>query len=250
MRNPVEKSAGYTALVVICAIVITIVVSMIAGLITAPAMMATGSLGSGTVTYDKGSSGAKLDEFAKKMEEAGRKMEAAQKSGDASKQAEAAMAALGTAISGGKGVDPVQVDQLKPLVPATFAGLPKSSESAERGGVAGLMTAKVEASYADTAGAKNVQLEISDTGGAAGVMALAGWMNVQSERERNGRVERTRKEGNRMIHEESDKGTNESKYTVVLAERFVVSAEGNGVDLGTLKSAVASLDLAKLETMK
>jgi hypothetical protein len=53
-----------------------------------------------------------------------------------------------------------------------------------------------------------------------------------------------------MIHEESDKGTNESKYTVVLAERFVVSAEGNGVDLGTLKSAVASLDLGKLESMK
>jgi Yip1-like protein len=250
MRNPVEKSAGYTALVVVCAIVIAIVIAMIAGLITAPAMMATGSLGSGTVTYDKGSSGAKLDEFAKKMEEAGRRMEAAQKSGDASKQAEAAVAALGTAISGGKGVDPVQIDQLKPLVPATFAGLPKSSENAERGGVAGLMTAKVEASYADTAGAKNVQLEISDTGGAAGLMALAGWMNVQSERERNGRVERTRKEGNRMIHEESDKGTNESKYTVVLAERFVVSAEGNGVDLGTLKSAVASLDLGKLEAMK
>jgi hypothetical protein len=36
----------------------------------------------------------------------------------------------------------------------------------------------------------------------------------------------------------------------VVADRFVVSAKGQGVDLAALKTAVAGLDLAKLEGMK
>jgi hypothetical protein len=249
MRNPPEKSAGYTALVVVCAIVIGFVISMIAGLITGPAMMA--SMGGGNaIVIDRDGTAGKLDEFAKKMDEASKRMEAAQKSGDPNKQMEAAMGALGTAFSGGKGVDPVQIDQLKPMLPATFAGLPKTDESAQRSGVQGMMTTKVSGTYADTGSGKNVQLEIDDTGGAAGLMALASFMGVQGEKQEGGRTERTRKEGNRMIHEESDKGANQSKYTVVLGERFVVSAEGNNVDLDTLKSAVGSLNLGKLESMK
>jgi len=250
MRNPPEKSAGYTALIVVCAIVVMIIISAIGGMITGPAMMASmGSAGSGAIVVDRGAA-KNLDDFAKKMDEASKRMEAAQKSGDPNKQMEASIAALGTAFSGGKGVDPVQIDALKPMLPATVAGLPKTDESAERSGVAGLMATKVSGTYADTGGGKNVHLEITDTGGAAGLMTMAGWMNVQTEKESGGRSERTRKEGNRLIHEETDKNTNQNKHTVVVAERFVVEAEGNNVDLGTLKSAVASLDLAKLEAMK
>ena len=38
--------------------------------------------------------------------------------------------------------------------------------------------------------------------------------------------------------------------SVVLGERYVVSAEGNGVDINALKSAVGSIDLARLEALK
>ncbi len=37
---------------------------------------------------------------------------------------------------------------------------------------------------------------------------------------------------------------------MVLGDRFVVSAKGNGVPFDVLKSAVGSLNLAKLESMK
>ena len=51
------------------------------------------------------------------------------------------------------------------------------------------------------------------------------------------------------MHEKTRKdGRNE--YDVVIGERFIVAAKGNGVDLATLKSAVAGLDLNKLEGMK
>ena len=251
MKAPQDKAAGYTAVVVVVAIVLGFIIAMVIGGITAVMSPAAtfGGAGSSSITYDKDSPMGKMDDFARKMEAASKKMEEAQKSGDPNKQMEAAMATLGTAMSGGKGVEPVQLDALKPFVPEKLAGLPRTNLNADRSGVAGLMVAKVEAEYADEAG-KRVDLEVVDTGGAAGLMGLASWMGVQGERENAERMERTRKEGTRLVHEEVSKKGGQNKYAVVLKDRFVVSAEGQGVDIGALKSAVASIDLAKLESLK
>ena len=250
MRNPEEKSVVYTVVVIVVAIVVGVIIGMLGTLITAPAMMGAAHMGMApSVTYDKSSPMGKLDEFGKKMDEAGKRMEAAQKSGDPKKQMEAAMGALGTAMSGGKGVEPVQIDALKPLLPATFAGLPQTSTQSERSGVPGLTIAKVESAYGDSSG-KNVSLEVVDTGGAAGLMGLASWMGIQGEREDASHREVTRREGSRLVHEEVSKRGGQNKYTVVLADRFVISDEGNGVDIDTLYSAVGSLDLGKIEVLK
>jgi hypothetical protein len=258
MKSPQDKAVGYTALVIVVAIVVGFVIAIVGGLITAPAMMAGMAMGGGPgmharsgVTYDKDSKLGQLQELGKKMEEANKKMDEAQKSGDANKQMAAAMGALGTVISGGKGVDPVQLDVLKPMLPDTVAGLPKTASSSDRSGVAGLMVAKVANTYSDNQG-KRVDLEVMDTGGAAGLMGLAGWaaIGAQSEKENESRIERTRKEGTRMVHEEISKTGGTNNFTLVLADRFVVSAKGNGVGIDALKSAVGGLDLNKLETMK
>ena len=247
MRNPPEKSAGYTALVVVSAIVVAVIIGIIGGLLTAPAYMGATP---GRVTYDKDSAAGKLDEFARKMDEASKKLEAAEKSGDPKKQMEAAMGALGTALSGGKGVEPVQIDALKPFAPEKFAGLERTDLRADRSGVAGLMATKVEARYGT--GGRQVELEIVDTGGAAGLMGLAAWasLGATTESETADRTERMRREGNRMVREEISKRGGTNTYSVILADRFVVSAEGTGVDIGTLKGAVGSIDLGKLEAMK
>ena len=251
MRGPPEKAAGYTALVVVVGIVLGFIIALLMTLITAPFMAAGGALSSAsTVTYDKNSPAGKLDEFSRRMEEAAKKMEAAEKSGDTKKQAEAALGALGAALSGGKGVEPVQLDALKPFLPEKFAGLPRTAQRADRSGVAGLMAAKVEGEYND--GAKRVELEITDTGGAAGLMGLAAWagMGASSESENDQRVERMRREGNRVVREEISKRGGTNTYSVILGDRFVVSAEGDGVDIAALKAAVGTIDLAKLESLK
>jgi hypothetical protein len=175
-------------------------------------------------------------------------MEAAQKTGDPNKQMEAAMAALGTAVSGGKGVEPVQLDALKPFVPEKFAGLSRTDLRTERGGAGGFMTAKAEGIYGDSSG-KSARLDVTDTGGVAGLMGLASWMNVQGERENSDRRESTRRDGKRLLHEEVSKTGGNNKYTVVLNDRFIVEANGT-VDIATLKSAVNDLDLGKLESLK
>ena len=258
MKNPGEKSIGYTAVVVICAIVIGFVISLLAGGLMAftggGAMMMGGMGGMGAserppVTFDKDSPMGKLEDFGKKMEEAGKKMEAAQKSGDPNAQMKAAMETMGTVLGGGKRFEPVAIDQLKPFTPESFAGLPRKSQSAEKGGPAGLQVSKAEAHYGDGAG-KSVSLEVTDTGGAAGLMGLAGWMNVQGEKETDSYVEHTRKEGSRMVHERVSKHGGENELTLVLGDRFIVEARGQGVSIDAIKSAVGSLDLAKLESMR
>ena len=252
MKNPEDKTIVYEIVVVLVAIVFYVFVGVVGGMMTGGAMLGAAAMSGASAparTYSRDSTMGKLDEFSKKMEEANKKMEAAQKTGDPNKQMEAAMAALGTAVSGGKGVDPVQIDALKPFVPDSFAGLPRTDMRTERGGAAGFMTAKAEGVYNDNTG-KNAHLEVVDTGGVAGLMGLASWMNVQGERENADRREVTRKEGNRLVHEEMNKREGgSSKYTVVLNDRFIVEARGN-VDYAQLKSAVNGLDLGKLESLK
>jgi hypothetical protein len=192
---------------------------------------------------------SKLQQLGKSLEESANKMDAAEKSGDQAAQMAAAMEGLGTLLGGGRRVDPIDVEQLKPFVPETFAGLPRTSSSAEKTGIAGLMISKAEATYGDGTG-KNVTLEVLDTGGASGLMGLASWMGVQGEKVDDQGSERTQKVGNRLVHERVSKTGGENEFAIVLGERFLVSAKGHGVELGDLKASLSRLDLAKLESMK
>jgi len=158
------------------------------------------------------------------------------------------MESLGTLLGGGRRVDPISIDQLKPFVPDMFAGLPKKSSNAEKVGAIGIMVSKAEATYGE--GDKSVTLDISDTGGASGLVGLAGWVGMQEEKEDQYSSERTRKVNGRIVHEKLSKTGGANEFGIVLGDRFVVSAKGNGVTLDELKAAVSSIDLGRIESMK
>ena len=252
MKCPEEKSIGYTVVVVICAIVLFVIITAIGGMFAGTGMLATGALGgrssAPSIQFDKDSPVGKLEQFGKNMEEAGKKMDAAQKSGNQEEAMKAAMSGLGAALGGGKSVEALDIEKLKPLVPATFAGLPRKSSQSEKNGVFGLMVSKTEAEYGDGAG-KSIRLEITDTGSASGIMGLASWASVQGEKEDQYGTERTQKINGRLVHEKSNKSGG-GEYSVVIADRFMVEAKSSSVDVNALKSAVGSLDLGKLEAMK
>jgi Yip1 domain len=260
MKNPKEKSLGYTIVIVICAIVLGVVIGVVGGAVGGAGMLARGGLAglphidgaspSGAVQFDKDSLLGRMQAMGQAAQDSSKKMQEAQKSGDPNLQAQAAMQGLGALFGGGKHVDPIGIDQLKPFVPATFAGLDKTGGSAEKNGMAGLAVSKAEGIYSDHA-RKNVTLEITDTGGASALIGMAGWMNVQGEREDDNGFEKTDKVDGRLTHEKGSKrpgGNNE--FTVVLGDRFIVAARGSGVELPELKAAVSGLDLGKLEALK
>jgi hypothetical protein len=263
MRCPEDKAIGYTVVVVICAIVISVVVTSIGAMVVGAGVIGSGALstairqggressggGSGAVQFDKNSPIGKLQELGNKLEESNKKIEAAQKSGDGAAQTSAALEGLGTLLGGGKRVEPLAIDQLKPFVPESFAGMPRTRSNAEKNGLGGFNVSKAEATYSDN-GQKSVTLEITDTGGVSGIMTLAGWAALQQEKDDDQATERTRKIDGRLVHERASKTGGTNEFGVVVGDRFMVDTKGNGVSLDQLKSAVSSLDLGKLESMK
>jgi Yip1-like protein len=259
MKCPDDKAIGYTVVVVICGIIVFTCVSFVGAGIAGIGMISSGALAGLTgapqtrsgseAEFDKNSPVGKLQELGKKMDESSKKLDAAEKKGDQSAQIAAAVEGLGTLLGGGKRVDPVGIDQLKPFVPETFAGLPKTNSNAEKNGIAGFMVSKAEATYGNGAD-KRVTLQISDSGGVSGLVALAGWAGVQGEKDDDYGSERTQKVGGRLVHEKVSKRGGDNEFAIVLGDRFVVSAEGRGIGLDELKAAVSDLDLAKIEGMK
>jgi Yip1 domain len=253
MKCRQDKAIGYTVVVVVCAIVLSVVITAVGALVVGAGAIGGAALGSpstrGEAEFDKDSPLGKLQQLGKSMEQSNKEMEAAEKRGDQAGQVTAAMKGLGTLFGGGKRVDPIGVDQLKSFVPETFAGLPKKSSNAEKNGIAGLMVSKAAATYSNDGG-KSVTLEVTDTGGVSGIMGLASWVGMQGEKEDENGSERTTKQNGRLIHEKISKTGGTNEFGVVLGDRFVVSATGRGVPISELKSAVSSIDLAKLESMK
>jgi hypothetical protein len=259
MKCPQDRAIGYTAVVVVCAVVVSVVIAAVGAMVLGAGMIGTGMAGaslsrslsgSDDVQFDKNSPLGKLQSLGNELEKSNKKMEEAAKRGDEQGQMAAAMEGLGTLLGGGKRVDPLAVDQLKPFVPGTFAGLSKTNSNVERTGIAGLMVTTATATYED-GGDKSVSLEISDTGGISGLTGLAGWVGVQGEQDNDDRYERTVKADGRLVHEVRSKHEGgENEFAIVIGDRFVVTAKSNDLDLAGLKNAVGSLDLAKLEAMK
>jgi hypothetical protein len=255
MKCPEDKATAYTAVIVVCAIVLSVAITAIGGTIAGLGMVGAGVLGNtasrggGEVQFDRNSTLGKLQDLGKKMEASTRKIDAAGKSGDPNAQATAALEGLGTLLGGGKHVEPIAIGELKQFVPETFAGLPKKTSNAEKTGIASVMVSKAEATYGDDA-QKRVTLAISDTGGVSGLVGVASWASLQDEKEDDNGSERTLKVDGRLVHEKTSKRDGANEFGIVLGERFVVSASGVGVELKELRASVMSLDLAKIESMK
>jgi hypothetical protein len=189
-----------------------------------------------------------LGKLGQELEKSADKAAAAEKAGDTAGQVAAGLEGLGTLLGGGARVDPLDINLLKPLVPETFAGLPKTSGSAEKTGVGIIVVSKAEATYGDGA-QREVRLEITDTGGMSGLVGLAGWTNLQEERESADGYSRTQNVGGRLTHVESSK-SGDDEFAVVVGNRFMVAARSSTLDVDALKAAVSGLDLGKLEAMK
>jgi hypothetical protein len=253
MKAPEDKALPYTAVVLVCAIVLSVIITMVAGMVVGTGMAGAGMFSAASSTpdpqFDKNSPMGKLEAISKKLDESNKKMEAAAKSGDSNAQVAAAVEGLGALLGGGTRIEPVATDELKPLVPDTFAGLAKTGSKAEKNGALGLMMSRAEGTYTDGAD-KRATLEITDTGGVSGITALAGWASVEADSDDENESERTYKADGRLVHEKRSKSGGSSEFAVIVADRFVVTAKGTNVALDSLKSAVSALDLGKLESLK
>jgi hypothetical protein len=112
-----------------------------------------------------------------------------------------------------------------------------------------VQVSEAEAQYSDNGG-QSIRLKVTDLGGAAGLAALAGWANIEADRETQTGYDKTYKSGGRMIHEQWDNGSKSGEYTMIVGDRFSVEASGSAASVDVLKSAVSSIDPGGLEALR
>lgn len=256
MKCPQDKAGGYTAVSVIVAFVLGWIVRWIVGLAFIGAMGGAGlssvhiSDSSGDkVSVDSNSALGQLAAMGQRAEQASKELEAAQKSGDSNAQS-AAMGKMVGAIAGSNGpVEALAPDQIKAFLPDSLGSLKRTSISAERNGAMGMQVADATAEYSGDNG-QHITLEVSDTGGAKGLVAMAAAMAPEAEKETDHGYEKTYRVDGNLVHEEWDTQSKSGEYSVVVAQRFTVKANGNADSIDQLKQAVGSVDLGKLAAMK
>ena len=258
MRCPPDKAGVYTTVVIVCAIIAGIILAAVSSMFSPMGRMGMGGLaargaGAGPDVVIKTPDGANVTinsgsmaEMAKRMEDAGKRMESAQKSGD-SAAAGKAMGEMMGAITGGNGV-PIASSDLKSLLPESVGDMKRTSFEASGNQAMGIAVSNAKASYGN--GDRSLNLSITDTGGLAGMAALAGWANMTMDKETDGKVEKVYKDGARTMHEEYQKDGSRGEVTVILANGVIVEAEGNRMDVDSLKKVIAGVDLGKIEAMK
>ena len=252
MKCPQDKAVGYTAVVVIIAIVLWVIVGSIAAMITgfgalssarhAGAFSMKGPDGS-EVTVDT----AAIDAAAKRMEAAQARVEAAQKAGDPASAGAAAGEMLGALT--GTGGTPIPPADLKAQLPETLGALKRESFETNGASAMGMATSTAKATY--TGGDnQRAEITITDAGGLGGLASLATWANVTVDKETPEGIEKTYKDGNRTVHEQYRKDGSHSEYTVILKNGVIFESQGDHIDGATLKSMAAAVNLDAIEAMK
>ncbi|KIQ98135.1 Yip1 family protein [Lysobacter sp. A03] len=271
MKNPPEKSLGYTVVIVVITLVLSLLIGVVVAGVTGIGAMGAGALGnssnSSSVVFDKDSKLGQLAVFGEQMKAAGERMEAAEsrsrgKAGSDSKDsgssgssrdadmasAEAAMAAL----FGGKDGEPLEAlepEQLKSLLPASVAGMQRTGTSANRESGMGMQISNASADYASDDGKQRIKLSLSDAPMMAKLGAFRGLVSSESSSETQDGFEKTYTRNGRQIEEKWNSRSGRGTYGVMVGSRFTVKAEGTAESFQQIQSAVESIDLTKLEAV-
>ena len=230
MRTPQEKAVPYVVVTIIAAAILFAIVGSVGGMVVrafAPSASFSGADAgsvSGTIAVPGGGT---ID--LGKIQQATAQMEAT------------------TAKAQSGELKPVDPAKLQALLPASLSGFNRteiSSSGANAGGIGG---AEAEATY--MSGDQSIHLKVSDLAAAGAIAALGSAFNVQHDEQTATGYEKTHTENGRMTSEKWDNSGKNGSYSVLVANRFNVEAEGNPGSVDALKAAVAAVDPDKVQTL-
>ena len=237
MKAPQEKALGYTVVTIVAAVVLTVVVGAVTTAVAGSAAMLGGGLThnapGGTISGSVNLPGGSVDLG---------KLQAATAAMQASAQQMQAQANGHPAAGAVKAVAP---DALKALLPDSVAsGFSRSEVSSQGEAVGGMAGSQASGTY--TKGDSRITLEVSDLAAMGALATLGGALNVESSKQTPTGYEKVGKVDGRMTTESFDTQAKSGKYSVVVADRFVVEANGSGIGMEDLKSAVSSVGFDRL----
>ncbi len=219
MKVPQEKAGGYTAVTVLCGIVLMMIIGPIAAAITGAVGLGAMSVASGSDTGGKVTlpGGGSVD--SGKMEELTKQLEGA---------------------ASGKS-PPIEAAKMMALLPGSIGSFQRTaSETVGMGG----MGSTAEGTY--TSGDNSFTLKIVDMSALGALAGLGTAMGVEQSREDADGYEKTGTVGGQMQTESWSKNSKRGKFGMVIANRFMIEADGKAASIDELKAAVTSIDQGAL----
>jgi hypothetical protein len=215
MKVPEAKAAGYTAVTIACAILLMLVVAPITAAITGLVGFGAASIGSseddgGTVTLPGGKEMdlGKIEDMGKQMED----------------------------VANGKApaVDPAKLQELLPAAIGPF------QRTSMQTAAVGAMGATAEGTY--TAGDKTFTLRVADMQALGALAGLGSAMGVAQSSESADGYERTSTVDGQMQTESWNRTSGSGKFGRMVANRFMIEADGSAESIDQLKAAVGEID--------
>lgn len=253
MKAPEGKALGYTAVLVVCGVVASLILGAVSAMFTGSGrgqMMGGAASEGGNVTIkvpgtEISIDTAKLEEASKKIEAASKQMEAAQASGDQEAASKAMGALLGAAMGGGDNTKPFVPGRLQTFVPEKMGGMPRTSIEARTDSAMGLSFSSVEALYSKDN--RSINVKIQDIGAVKVLaMGMAAWASSTVNRETPDEVERVYQKDGISYKEAYRKDGSHADFGIMLPNGLMVDATASGVDMDTLKAALNGMDMAAL----
>jgi len=195
-----------------------------------------------------------LEKAAKQLEKASKEM--AEAGEDLAKGGAEAfsegMKKMSEAFGGAEKVEPVDFRKLKELLPERLPGMKRIDASGERNKAFGIHVSQAEASYESKDGERSIDIKIIDMGSVKGIMAITSmaWTMADIDRESDSGYERTTTYKGHKALEEYNKDDESGKIQIIIAKRFHVEVEGDGVKMREIKNALDAINIKRLEKMK
>lgn len=228
MKSAPDKSLAYTAVVVVAAIVMGLLMMGASSFFTRSHGPSVGLGGAGGMTVSTPSGKvsvdvAGLEAASKKMQEAARQMEKVQNS------------------------EALPAQSLKAALPQQLGGMPRTALEVQDGAALGLPSSHASATYAQDG--RQVRIEITDAGALGQMAAMAAGMG-QSEKEDEVRAEKTWQEGGRTLRQRYHKDGSHAEFDVVLKNGVVLSARADQVDVQALQALLAQVSWSGIEALE
>jgi hypothetical protein len=143
-----------------------------------------------------------------------------------------------------KALPPSALQGLLPAALGDYKRTELSSAGANAGGIGG---STADARYVN--GDNSIRLKVTDMAAAGALAALGSALNVESSRQTETGYEKTGNVDGRMTSEKWDSKSRDGSYSVVVAGRFMIEAEGTVPSIDALKQAVAAVGIDKVEAL-
>lgn len=158
------------------------------------------------------------------------------------------LGALGNSLGGAHRHAPVDFHVLESMLPASLSGMQRGTPQGSENQGMGMKETSAQVSFQAADNAR-VNISITDAAAVSGLAGVAEMANAR-EFEQGDDYEKNETLGGQNVHEKWNAQGKHGELSLIVARRYGVEVRGDNVDMDTLKSALAQIDLGKLEAMK